>query len=143
MGTLFQTSKSQPGNPPVWIVDDDDDDQVFIQSAFEENTPSIQVLPLTDGYQLLTRLQKAESLPRLIILDVNMPGMSGFDTLLQLRNTPAYADLPVVLMTTSSDPDDQARGLALGANQFLTKPNTYQQLSSITQLLTRQWVATD
>jgi CheY-like chemotaxis protein len=125
--------------PLVWVVDDDDDDQTFIEQAFGVMTPAVNVLPLTDGASLLTRLNESETAPRLIILDINMPGLSGFDTLRQLRSQSAYANIPVVMMTTSSSPDDRDRSLALGANQFVTKPNTYTQLTQLTAGFSRQW----
>lgn len=125
--------------PTVWVVDDDDDDQTFIELAFGVMTPAVNVLPLTDGASLLTRLNESETVPRLIILDINMPGLSGFDTLRQLRSQLAYAHIPVVMMTTSASPDDRDKSLALGANQFVTKPNTYSQLTQLTAGFSQQW----
>lgn len=125
--------------PTVWVVDDDDDDQTFIELAFGVMTPAVNVLPLADGASLLTRLNESETVPRLIILDINMPGLSGFDTLRQLRSQLAYAHIPVVMMTTSASPDDRDKSLALGANQFVTKPNTYSQLTQLTAGFSQQW----
>jgi len=121
------------------VVDDDDDDQTFIELAFGVMTPAVNVLPLTDGASLLTLLNESETVPRLIILDINMPGLSGFDTLRQLRSQLAYAHIPVVMMTTSASPDDRDKSLALGANQFVTKPNTYSQLTQLTAGFSQQW----
>jgi CheY-like chemotaxis protein len=125
--------------PLVWVVDDDDDDQTFIEQAFGVTSPAVDILSLTDGTSLLARLNESETAPRLIILDINMPGLSGFDTLRQLRSQSAYANIPVVMMTTSASPDDRDRSLALGANQFVTKPNTYTQLTQLTAGFSRQW----
>jgi CheY-like chemotaxis protein len=136
----IQANQPHPGRVPlVWVVDDDDDDQTFIEQAFGVMTPAVGVLPLTDGASLLTRLHESETAPRLIIIDINMPGLSGFDTLQQLRSQSAYANIPVVMMTTSASPDDRDRSLALGANQFVTKPNTYTQLTQLTAGFSRQW----
>ncbi|WP_332871404.1 response regulator [Spirosoma rhododendri] len=114
-GNGTQLSRTSPELvPTVWVVDDDDDDQTFIELAFGVMTPAVNVLPLTDGASLLTRLSESETAPRLIILDINMPGLDGFDTLRQIRSQLAYANIPVVMMTTSSNSDDRDKSLALG-----------------------------
>lgn len=129
----------QPATPTVWIVDDDEDDQLFIRSAFMSGQPPIDVLLLSDGDQLLPKLNESAQLPRLILLDVNMPRQNGFETLKELRSTPGFAKLPVVMLTTSSAEDDHKRSLALGANKFLTKPLSIDQLKKLAQELSREW----
>ena len=129
----------QPIASSIWIVDDDEDDQLFIRAAFENSEPSVNVFSLLDGTELLSNLAKSVELPRLILLDINMPRKNGFETLIELRSVVAYADLPVVMLTTSSAEDDRQRSLALGANRFLTKPLGYDQLRQLAQELTQQW----
>ncbi|AUD01164.1 response regulator [Spirosoma pollinicola] len=125
--------------PAVWVVDDDEDDRLFISSAFEDTPQPISVLTLADGDQLLPKLAVCKRLPQLILLDINMSRQNGFDTLAQLRNTPTFAHLPVVMLSTSSDTLDRQRSLALGANQFMTKPNSYTQLVTLVKGLTETW----
>lgn len=125
--------------PTVWVVDDDEDDRLFISSAFKDTKRSIRVLTLADGDQLLPRLTDCKKLPQLILLDINMTRQNGFETLRQLRSTPTFAHLPVVMLTTSSDHTDRHRSLALGANQFMVKPNTYNQLVKMVKGLAEEW----
>ncbi|GAB3025928.1 response regulator [Spirosoma pulveris] len=125
--------------PAVWVVDDDEDDRLFISSAFEDTERPISVITLTDGDQLLPELASCKRLPQLILLDINMNRQNGFDTLTQLRNTPTFAHLPVVMFSTSSDNTDRQRSLALGANQFMTKPANYNQLVSVVRGLADTW----
>ena len=132
----------QDCTPSVWIVDDDEDDQLFIRAAFGDGTPSISTLSLIDGEELLPTLAACQKLPQLILLDINMPRKNGFETLNELRSVAAYAHLPVAMLTTSSDEEDRQRCLDLGANLFLTKPLTYQQLRELAQQLSRQWALT-
>ena len=136
---LLTGSQVNQPNPSVWVVDDDEDDQLFISSAFQETEKRIQVLTLTDGDQLLPQLTGCDKLPRLILLDINMARQNGFETLELVRNTPTFAHLPVVMLTTSSDLTDRQRSLALGANQYLTKPTSYKQLVLLVEGLTEQW----
>ncbi|ADB40508.1 response regulator [Spirosoma linguale] len=125
--------------PAVWVVDDDEDDRLFISSAFEDVERPVSVITLTDGDQLLPELASCERLPQLILLDINMNRQNGFDTLTQLRSTPTFAHLPVVMFSTSSDNIDRQRSLALGANQFMTKPANYNQLVSVVKGLADTW----
>ncbi|GAB3705604.1 response regulator [Spirosoma flavus] len=125
--------------PSVWIVDDDEDDRLFLRSAFEDMTKPVSVLTLNDGDQLLPKLTNSTSLPQLILLDINMTRQNGFETLAQLRNSPKFAKLPVVMLTTSSDNADRQRSMALGANKCLTKPSSYTQLVGLVQGLTEEW----
>jgi CheY-like chemotaxis protein len=139
MATQFSSGCMVETTPAVWVVDDDEDDQIFIQSAFEDTGKPIYVVTLSDGDQLLPQLANCDQLPRLILLDINMARQNGFDTLAQLRNTDTFAHLPVVMMTTSSDHSDRQRSLSLGANQILTKPTSYKQLVMLVKGLAEQW----
>lgn len=123
--------------PTIWVVDDDEDDQLLIRSAF--GSASINVLALSDGDQLLPKLIESDELPRLVLLDINMTRQNGFETLRQLRSAPNFVNLPVIMLTTSSDESDRRRCLALGADQFLTKPPSYDQLAALAQNLSQQW----
>lgn len=128
--------------PSLWILDDDHDDLAFIRLAFQANQPSINPLTISNSDELLPLLASSKDRPRLILLDINMPRKNGFETLAELRSLPEYADLPVIMFTTSSNSVDQAMSIALGANQFLTKPVGYQQLCQLAQHLSQQWQLT-
>ncbi|WP_232540886.1 response regulator [Spirosoma endbachense] len=69
-------------------------------------------------------LAECDRLPRLILLDINMPRKDGFESLRELRSDHRYSELYVVLATRSSDGDNQERTNCLAANVFLTKPLT-------------------
>jgi two-component system, chemotaxis family, chemotaxis protein CheY len=84
----------------------------------------------TDGREGLARLQQHPDVA-VILLDVNMPGMSGLEFLEALKLQPAFAHIPVVLQTTEDRGADIQRGLAAGARAYLTKPFTPQQLHRV------------
>ncbi len=126
-------------SPCVWVVDDDPDDQFLFDLAFRTLTPPVRVNMLNDGEELLVALSQCETLPGLIVLDLNMPRLNGFDALKQLRAIPAYQQLPVVVLTTSTQPEDQVRALQLGANGFLTKPASSGKLLMLFNQLVNQW----
>lgn len=125
--------------PTVWVVDDDEDDQLLIRSAFVNGERPISVLTLSNGAELLRQLADCTEPPSLILLDINMPVKNGFETLLELRSITDYGAIPVVMLTTSTAEADRNRSLALGANAFLTKPLRFDQLTALAQQLSRQW----
>ncbi|MCX6212875.1 response regulator [Spirosoma sp.] len=125
--------------PTVWVVDDDADDQYFIERAFKQLLPSITIKQLTDGDEVIPCLQEAAVLPRLILLDLNMMRQNGHETLAELRRIPAYRRLPIVVFTTSQAEADKQKSLALGANGFLTKPPTLQGILQLLSELISVW----
>jgi CheY-like chemotaxis protein len=126
-------------SPRIWIVDDDEDDQYLFEGAFQQLIPPVRVKLLSDGEELLPALAACETRPDLIILDLNMPRLNGFETLRWLRAQLTYQTLPVVILSTSSHLEDQEKALQLGANGFLTKPPTLDSILSMVGLLVQQW----
>jgi len=80
-----------------------------------------------DGAEALARVDQAA--PDIVLLDLNLPGLSGYDVLQRLRNHPATARLPVVVLTAKGDEDNEVRVFELGADDFLTKPFRARALS--------------
>lgn len=123
----------------VWIVDDDPDDQYFSELAFKRLVPSIGIKLLNDGEELLPALSQSTQRPSLVILDLNMPRLNGLETLAQLRSTPAFEDIPVIVLTTSSGTEDQQLAAQLGANGFLTKPPSMDLLIGLFKRILEDW----
>ncbi|GAB4023380.1 response regulator [Spirosoma koreense] len=126
--------------PCVWIVDDDADDQFLFEVALKQLSPQVLVRPLYDGEELLPALQKSPVLPTLILLDLNMPRLNGFETLQQLRSQTAFASIPVVVLTTSTQDEDKEMAFQLGANGFLTKPPSFERTLALFNQLAAQWL---
>ena len=114
-------------------IDDDEDDLLMVQQAFSTYQQSIEVRTFNsgkDGYSYLLSLEQRGSKPCLVLLDLNMPAMSGRELLPILRAIPFFEDVPVVLFTTSSSQHDYRFALQYDAG-FLTKPMTFQQMDVI------------
>lgn len=103
----------------ILVVEDDPDLTRLLRFRLERE--GFAVRHAGDGGQALAALD-APPLPELVILDVMLPVMSGFEVLARMRETPALANLPVVLLTGSSREEDVLRGLEAGATDYLTKP---------------------
>ena len=104
--------------PLVLIVDDNPDN---LNVVGELLLPRHAVRVANGGMRAL-ELARLAPQPDLILLDVMMPGIDGFEVLRRLRSDPATADIPVVLLTALDSDEDEERGLALGAADYLTKP---------------------
>ncbi|RYC69499.1 MULTISPECIES: response regulator [Spirosoma] len=124
----------------VFIVDDDEDDLFIIQQVFSQYSPECQLKPLTSGMALLDALAEAPALPNLILLDLNMPQMSGLETLAHLRQHKTYATIPVVVLTTSDHARDKQQAAQLKASGFITKPSTIEQYNKVVLKLRQDWL---
>jgi DNA-binding response OmpR family regulator len=106
----------------VLVVDDEPHLVNAIQLYLEDE--GFVVLTAVDGKQALTRLR--EQLPDVVVLDVNMPGMDGFETLREIRKV---SRVPVVMLTVKGDESDKVTGLQLGADDYVTKPFSQRELT--------------
>ena len=79
-------------------------------------------------------------LPDLILLDLKMPKVDGFDVLLWIRRQPGFGSIPVVVLTSSDAIRDVNRAYALGANSFMVKPLDFENLMELTRFLTSYWL---
>lgn len=130
-------TKSLPPKSLVLYADDDADDRDLIREAFEEFTTIVELITFEEGGALLHYLQNLAPLqpkPCLVILDVNMHGLDGKQTLRRLRANDEYRDLPVVLFTTSTLPSEAAFARAHDAG-FVTKPLHGAQIHAIVNQL--------
>lgn len=100
-----------------------------------------EVVEAANGPDALARA--ADSQPDLIVLDVSMPGMSGFEVLERLKRDPTTAVIPVLMLTALSDIEHRVTGLKLGADDYLTKPYNPRELMARIRARLRQKEATD
>ncbi len=111
-------SASGPPRARVLIVDDTPEN-IHILMAFLRRT--CDLVAATNGTKAL-ECARSESPPDLILLDVIMPGMSGYQVCEQLKSDPKTADIPIIFVTGLSDALDEEKGLGLGAADYITKP---------------------
>ncbi len=113
----------------ILYVDDSEDDVLMAKRAFKKSKLSTEIVTLTDGQECIDYLfsegdfqGKNHGLPIVILLDLNMPRVSGFEVLEYLRSQEKTKEVPVVVLTTSNADNDIKRAYELGANSFITKP---------------------
>lgn len=113
-----QPAPASAGGHTILIVEDD---KVLQELYYERFTASgLSVLQAFDGLQALDRLDAHPEI-QLVLLDLMLPRMSGYDVLAQLKERPETRDIPVIIVSALADVDDQARGLQLGATEYITK----------------------
>ncbi len=105
----------------VLIIDDDQDDIELTERALLRKGRGITSATASRGEEALALLRSGVVLPSLILLDLKMPGMSGIDTLRQIRADERLKRIPVVIITNSTLESDRNEALAAGADGFLHK----------------------
>ena len=126
----------------IVFADDDADDRLLVQEAFEENCTTYRLDVVEDGIQLLDYLKSNETNPSLILLDINMPRKDGTQVLAELKSNPQWRHIPVIMFTTSKSPEDVRKCYDLGANSFIVKPSSFQDLLNVTDNIVKYWIET-
>ena len=127
------------------LVEDDDLDVMNVQRAFEEGHITNPMWVAGDGVEAL-ELLRAGAVPderRLVLLDLNMPRMSGIEFLRELRGDPALRGTPVVVLTTSDDERDRVEAYDLNVAGYLLKPVTFGSFVELMALLNRYWTVVE
>jgi two-component system, OmpR family, response regulator MtrA len=110
----------------IFIVDDDPDVRDLVEYKLVQN--GHDVLCATNGQDALRLVP--EVMPELLLLDVMMPGISGFDVLETLRADVSTRELPIIMLTAKAQEADTDRGFTLGANDYVLKPFSPRELMS-------------
>ena len=126
----------------ILIVDDDADDREIIRDAFSSTIEEQEYIFIENGDRLLDYLEQstATEAPSLIMLDLNMPGKDGRETLKEIKTNSRYHHIPTIVFTTSSSMRDKQMVYELGANCFITKPDTFNKLIEMTSSISKLWL---
>ncbi|MBB3232053.1 response regulator transcription factor [Halomonas stenophila] len=104
----------------------DDEPNIVLSLEFLMQQAGFEVTTAGDGQTALDCV--AAEPPDLLLLDISLPGISGFDVLERLRADPALARLPIIMLTAHGREVEREKGLALGADDYITKPFSTQAL---------------
>ncbi|MCB1183945.1 response regulator [bacterium] len=122
------TTGTAGGLPPVIMVDDSSIDAVVARQCHKLSELPHEFIVFESGTRFLAHLEEigagSAPMPLVVLLDINMPGMNGFEVLETVRSREAFLEIPVIVMLTNSDrSQDIERATQLGADGFKTKPN--------------------
>jgi len=132
----------------ILIAEDDADDRFLLQAAFEENGFKDTLCFMENGVEVLDYLyaidtsEMDQKLPRFILLDLNMPKKDGREVLKELKQHPELKKIPVVIFSTTNNEQEMRRCYELGANSYITKPNSFESLIKTVAALRSYWLHT-
>ncbi len=134
--------------PVVLYVEDEESDRLFMQMAFSETGMAEALRTVNDGREAINYLagkgvyadRKQYPIPSVVLLDLNLPVYHGFDVLKWMKESAVLRRLPVVVFTSSSRKEDRARAAALGASEFLEKPQSALKLGAVVERLRNRWL---
>lgn len=112
----------------VLLIDDDEDDHEIFLSAIEEINKEVTCVGIADAAKALEQLEAKHLNPEIIFLDLNMPVMSGQEFLIEIKKKSALNHIPVIMFSTSASLPTIMLTRELGAVDFITKPQNYDQL---------------
>jgi CheY-like chemotaxis protein len=131
----------------VLSVEDDTAAYALIRHAFREIGPELELDRTVDGQEALDFLNRTGRYkdvpkPSLILLDINLPRMSGPELLAAMQTNQSLRDIPVVVFSSSTLEGDRAKCLALGASEFIVKPGSYDEFMNAVRSACRFALAT-
>ncbi len=134
---------------PILVADDDDNDVFFLRRAMERAGLGTQLIVAHDGQEAIDYLEGSQSFrnrdqypfPGLLLLDLKMPRMNGFEVLTWMKERPECKDLAVVVFSSSFQEDDIRKARQLGADDYQIKPSDFQKLVDLIRNLHARWLS--
>jgi CheY-like chemotaxis protein len=132
----------------ILVAEDDQTDAYFFQRAFNRAGIPVTLHFVHDGQEVIEYLEgagqfadrAAHPLPQLSLLDLNMPRLDGFDVLEWVRKQPAFNNLQLVIFSSSDETKDVNRAYGLGANWYLVKPHSMDELTALVGRFKKHWL---
>ncbi|HER54383.1 MAG TPA: response regulator [Candidatus Bathyarchaeota archaeon] len=132
--------------PPILLVDDSPDDIMIAKRAFKKSQIHNKIFVTRDGEEAIQFLRKEgnyKDVPTtgLVILDLNMPKIDGFEVLETIKNDEKLKKIPIIVLTSSSRYEDIERAYKLGANSFIVKPVSFEEFVEAILEIKRYWLS--
>jgi CheY-like chemotaxis protein len=133
------------------LVEDNEDHIVLFKRAFSRSNVLNPLQVVRNGHEAICYLEGSGRyrnrhefpLPSLVLLDLKLPGIDGFEVLTWIREQPSLRTLRVIVLTSSEEMRDVNRAYQLGANSFLVKPMELEDLNHLTQAINNYWLWLD
>ena len=134
-----------PERNQILLVEDNEGDEALTLRALHKNGISDPIYVVRDGVEALDYLMARNAyigapLPKVVLLDLNLPKLSGFEVLRTLRLSSRTISLPVVVLSSSQEDRDLAEAYALGANSYVVKPVDFKQFSETVRQVGSYWL---
>jgi CheY-like chemotaxis protein len=132
--------------PDILYVEDNEDFVDVVERAIGQIDGTTVLRTIDDGalaLNTLERLAEDKTKPKLILIDLNLPGLSGLDLLKKIKETQALKHVPIIMFSTSDNPKDIRSSLEFGANAYVTKPLGYSNLVKCLSAMHEFWLKTN
>ncbi|HPD65098.1 MAG TPA: response regulator [Bacteroidia bacterium] len=128
----------------IMLVEDDMVDQMNVQRAFKKNNMQNPLIIANNGLEALNMLrgnggEKINPLPKIILLDINMPKMNGIEFLREIRKDEELKSIPVFIMTTSNEDSDRINAYNLNVAGYILKPLNFEKFVAAVGTLKSYW----
>ena len=130
-----------PALVEIMLVEDDDGDALLTEHHLQRDKVTNTIIRARDGEEALEMLSSGKVSPDLILLDINMPGINGHETLIKIREIEAFMRTPVIILTTSGSDEDISKSYDLKANAYIQKPVNLEQFKKVISLIDEFWLA--
>jgi len=124
---------------PILLVEDDDIDALTTKRAFKEIKVTNEIVHKLNGEEGVEYLKEADEMPCLILLDLNMPRMNGFEFLQIVKNDDKFKSIPVIVLTTSDADQNIIESYQLGVAGYITKPVNYSHFVDAMRIMDMYW----
>jgi CheY-like chemotaxis protein len=133
----------------ILLVEDEENDATLVKMAFEKNGITNPVQWVNDGLEAVAYLngngayanRELFPFPEVLILDLKMPRMTGLELLAWLREHPEFRVIPTIIMSSSRQDPDVEKAYNLGANSYMIKPSSFEELARVVKLAHEYWAA--
>jgi CheY-like chemotaxis protein len=136
------------GRGPIILVEDNESDAEIARRAIQRANLGHDLVVIEDGLAaaemvLGSPLRKPCARPRVMLIDINLPGLDGIELLNRIRATRHLRELPVIIVSSSSETSDISKAYASGCNSYVTKPGDIHDLQSMYASVANYWARTN
>jgi CheY-like chemotaxis protein len=133
-----------PNSGPIILVEDNESDAEVARRAIEKSNPASTLVVVGDGLSAADMLmgtpgQPPCARPRLMMIDINLPGLDGIELLTRIRSNPDLRDVAVVMVSSSTEERDIRKAYDRGCNSYVTKPVDIRALQSLYAGIANYW----
>jgi PAS domain S-box-containing protein len=145
---MAESASLRPTGETILYVEDEETDGLFMSTAFSEKGLASAFRLVSDGRAAIEYLSGTGKyadrdefpLPAVVLLDLNLPQVPGFDVLKWMRNHPDFIATPVVVFSSSAREEDKVKASELGANDFVAKPSSGMRFGEVVERLREKWL---